>query len=401
MRRSANNRSSIYLGGDGYWHGRVTVGLRDDGRPDRRHVMAKTQQEVTKKVAAVEKLRDLQAVPKVGTGSWTTERWLEHWLVELAKPHLRPNAWDAYRINVRKHIVPHLGKRKLAELRPEHLIRLYGVLIANGLSTTTAHRVHETLHVAFEAAVESGYMARNPATKRIAPKIRKHVVEPLREEEVQAILNTAQNDRAGVRWFISIALGLRQGELLALCWADLDLERNLLRVRHSRERPRYEHGCDPPCGKRHAGWCPQKRRLNSDRGATKSDASRRVIGLPAQLVDLLLAWKAEQDLERQRAANLWEEGDWVFTDRFGRPLNNNSEHYRWKDLLQRAGVREVRLHDARHTAATMLLLLGIPERAVIDTMGWSTSKMTAVYQHVTDPVRAEVARRVGDHLWRE
>ena len=71
----------------------------------------------------------------------------------------------------------------------------------------------------------------------------------------------------------------------------------------------------------------------------------------------------------------------------------------WKALLRRAKVREARLHDARHTAATVLLVLGVPERAVMGVMGWSTSAMAARYQHITDPVRRDVAKRLGGLLW--
>jgi len=89
----------------------------------------------------------------------------------------------------------------------------------------------------------------------------------------------------------------------------------------------------------------------------------------------------------------------VFTTKTGQPLNPNSDYRAWKALVKRAGVRDARLHDARHTAATVLLVLGVPERTVMEVMGWSTTAMAARYQHVTDPIRREVAARVGALLW--
>ena len=83
----------------------------------------------------------------------------------------------------------------------------------------------------------------------------------------------------------------------------------------------------------------------------------------------------------------------------GQPLNPNSDYHRWKALLKSAGVRDARLHDARHTAATVLLVLGVPERTVMGIMGWSSTSMAARYQHVTDPVRHAVAAQVGGLLW--
>ena len=78
-----------------------------------------------------------------------------------------------------------------------------------------------------------------------------------------------------------------------------------------------------------------------------------------------------------------------------RPLIPNSDYHQWKALLREAGVRDARLHDTRHTAATVLLVLGVPERTVMSVMGWSSTSMAARYQHVTDPIRRDVARRVG------
>lgn len=398
MKRSANGRSSIYHGKDGSWHGRVSVGETEDGSDDRRHVMAKTKTAVTAKVRELERQRDEQIITKVGE-RWTVEQWLEHWLVDIAKPALRHNAWDAYRIAVRVHAVPAFGKRRLDKLRPDHLKALYNKMIASGRSPSTAHQVHRTLRTAFGLAVESGYMSRNPATRKISPKVRKIRVKPYDEDEIRKLIEAALDRFGGVRWIIALALGLRQGELLALQWSDVDLDRGLLSVTHSRARPQYRHGCSPPCGKKHPGWCPDKVRINPERGETKSDASQRTIGMPAELTKLLRAYRAQQAAARLEAGDRWRPGDWVFTDLIGEPLSNISEYRRWKVLIKAAGVRDARLHDARHTAATTLLLLGVSERAVIDIMGWSTAKMTLVYQHITDAVRKDVADKVGTYIW--
>lgn len=398
MSRAANGRSSIYQDARGYWHGRITIGEKDDGSPDRRHVGAKTKAEVTARVRELESRRDTQTVTKAGQ-RWTVEQWLEHWLVDVAKPVLRHNAWDAYRIAVRVHAVPAFGKKRLDKLRPDHLQALYNKMIESGRSPSTAHQVHRTLRAAFGLAVESGYMGRNPATRKVSPKVRKIKVTPYDEDEIRKLIDVALTRFGGVRWIVALALGLRQGELLALQWSDIDLDRGLLTVGHSRARPQYRHGCNPSCGKKYPGWCPDKVRLNPERGDTKSDASHRTIGMPTELTKLLRAHRAQQAAARLEAGDLWQDGDWVFTDLTGEPLSNVGDYRRWKALIRDAGVRDARLHDARHTAATTLLLLGVSERAVIDIMGWSTTKMTLVYQHITDSVRKDVADKVGDYIW--
>jgi integrase len=157
----------------------------------------------------------------------------------------------------------------------------------------------------------------------------------------------------------------------------------------------YRHGCGGTCG-RSVGFCPDRVRSNPELGETKSNAGKRVIGLPPRLVELLTEHRSVQRGERIAARQVWVDRDWVFASVTGESVVPNSAFHAWKALLRAAGVRELRLHDARHSAATMLLVLGVPERTVMGVMGWSCTSMAARYQHVTDPTRRDVAARMGD-----
>jgi integrase len=271
-------------------------------------------------------------------------------------------------------------------------------MIATGAQPATAHQVHRTIRTALGEAVRRRQVQENVATLAKAPKIEAKELEPYSVAEVRRILSAARERRNTARWAIALSLGLRQGEVLGLHWSDVDLEAGILKITTNRVRPHYEHGCSTPCGKT-PGHCTRRVQTNRDDGPTKSSAGKRKIGLPAQLVQLLEDHRREQDQERARAGQLWVETDRVFTDRFGRAVKPNSDYHAWKALLKRAGVRETRLHDARHTAATVLLALEVPERTVMGVMGWSSTSMAARYQHVTDPIRHEVASRVDGLLW--
>jgi Phage integrase family len=144
---------------------------------------------------------------------------------------------------------------------------------------------------------------------------------------------------------------------------------------------------------------PQRVNTRDDTGKVKSKAGRRTIGLPSRLVALLRAHRAEQDRERTIAGQLWRDGGWVFAAPTGQPLNPNTDYREWKRLLREAGLREARLHDARHTAATVLLALRQPTPTVMSLIGWSSGSMAARYQHVTDAMRTEVASQVDDLIW--
>ncbi|MEV8546158.1 site-specific integrase [Streptomyces sp. NPDC051572] len=396
--RQPNGRSSIYQGNDGKWHGRVTVGIRDDGKPDRRHVERKTRSEVTAAVRELERERDAKTIRKAGR-PWTVKTWLTHWVENIAPLAVNENTMVGYGVAVRKHLIPALGAHRLDKLKPEHIEHFYGTMQVNGRKAGTIHQIHRTFRTALNEAVRRGHLARNPVQLAKAPRLREEEVEPYNVEEVQRLLRAADDRRNSARWAVALALGLRQGEALGLKWSDVDLERGVLMVRRSRRRPHYAHGCGDPCGRK-AGYCPQRQRTNPETADTKSRAGRRAVGLPAQLVDLLRTHRIKQGAERAAAGDTWTEEGWLFATQTGRGTSPRTDYDDWKDLLDHAKVRDGRLHDARHTAATVLLILGVSERAVMGLMGWSTTAMAARYQHMVDSVRNEVAQRVDGLIWK-
>lgn len=398
--RKPNGDSTIYQDKNGRWHGYVTVGVKDDGSPDRRHVTRKTRPEITKAVRDLEAKRDKGKVPKAGQ-RWTVESWLTHWVENIAALTVGENTIDGYRVAVYHHLIPGLGAHRLEKLEPEHLERLYAKMQGAGSSAGTAHQVHRTVRVALNEAVRRKAITENPVTIAKAPVLDETEVEPYSVEEVQRLLLEASKVRNTARWVIALALGLRQGEVLGLQWEDVDFEAGVLRVQRGRLRPRYKHGCGDRCGRK-PGYCPKKINTRRETKSTKSKAGKRPIGAPEELMKLLLQHRETQARERLRARDLWVEKGYVFTSEVGEPLNPNTDYHRWKDLLKAAAVRDGRLHDARHTAATVLLILGVPDAVVDAIMGWEPGKsarMRRRYQHLTSPVLRQTAAKIGGLLW--
>ncbi|MFG2856068.1 tyrosine-type recombinase/integrase [Streptomyces mirabilis] len=398
--RQPNGASTIYLGKDGKWHGYVTVGVKDDGRPDRRHVKRKTRADATKAVRELEKERDAGAVRKAGQ-TWTVESWLVHWVENIAALHVSENTIDGYRVAVYHHLIPGLGAHRLTKLEPEHLERFYKKMQDNGSAAGTAHQVHRTVRAALNEARRRRHLTENPATIAKAPRLEEEEVVPYTVEEVQLLLEVANRQRNSARWVIALALGLRQGEVLGLKWADVDFDLGVLIVHRGRLRPRYQHGCRDRCGRK-PGYCPQKVNIRRETKDTKSRAGRRPIGVPDELMKLLAQHRDEQERERRLARDLWVEKDYVFTSPTGEPLNPNTDHHKWKELLEASGLRAGRLHDARHTAGTLLLILGVPDTVVDAIMGWEpgqSARMRRRYQHLTDRVLRDTADKVGGLLW--
>jgi integrase len=325
--------------------------------------------------------------------------WLAHWIENIAvPPHIGENTHAGYRVDLDRHLIPGIGSHRLEKLAPEHVERLYAKLQRSGLSAGGVHHVHRTLRAALNEAVKRSHLARNPVLLAKATRPTEKEVKPYGIEEIQHLLRVASARRNSARWALALALGLRQGEALGLRWEDVDLDSGILRIRRGRLRPKYSHGCGGTCGRR-AGYCPQRRNDRAVTGDVKSSAGRRTIGLPGQLTALLRRHRAEQQAELEAARQLWHDEGWVFATPTGLPLSPNTDYHEWKQLLALAELRGARLHDARHTAATVLLILGVPVRTVMSLMGWSTAEMAARYQRVTDAIRQRVARQVDGLIW--
>ena len=223
--RQPNGASSIYLGKDGRWHGYVTVGVKDDGTPDRRHVGRKTRAEVTKAVRELEKQRDSTRRPQgrpdldgqdladpLGREHRSAQRRREHHRRlprgGLPPPHTRPGRAPPGQAGARAP-----GASSTRRCR------------TNGSAAGTAHQAHRTVKTALNEAVRRRHLTINPASVAKAPKVEEEEVEPYTVEEVQRLLAEATKVRNTARWVIALALGLRQGEVLGLKWDGRRLRR--------------------------------------------------------------------------------------------------------------------------------------------------------------------------------
>lgn len=378
MARAAKGESSIQADAHGRWHGYVSMGWSPGGLRDRRHVSASTRVAVVKKVRALEAQREAGTLPQAGRAP-TVESWLEHWLTTIAVARIRPRTYEGYTYFVRTRIVPVLGHHRLDRLQPEHVEKFYAGLREEGLSSSTILQAHRILSRALKVAVQRGRVARNVCTLVDAPSLQRKEVEPLQADEARRLLQTAKQDRNAARWSIALALGLRQGEALGLQWRDIDFDKGTLTVRRALQRL---------TGKGLVMAEP------------KSRAGRRTIALPKSLLRGLEEHRELQAAERTAAQEAWENHDLVFAKIDGKPIDPRADWKAWKDLLRRAEVRDARLHDARHTAASLLLLQGVAPRVAMQILGHSQIALTlGTYSHVVPELATEAAARMDEALW--
>jgi integrase len=378
--RAASGESSIYKDEAGRWHGYVSMGLKENGRRDRRHVSGARRTDVVAKVRALEAKRDAGTAEAAGRAP-TVGDWLDHWLEHIAPRRVRARTLESYEALVRLHLRPGIGHHRLDRLQPEQLEQLYGSLLDDkGLSPATVLRLHRVLSRALRVAMQRGKITRNVATLVDPPAVKRPTTAlPLTVDEARRVLEAAEQAHNSARWTVALAVGLRQSETLGLRWSDIDLDVGTLTVRRGLHRV---------AGK---GLVYEE---------PKAERSRRTLALPAQLVMALRRHRAVQLEERQAAGSLWEEHDLVFTQVNGRPLDKRSDWEGWKALLTRAGVRQVRLHDGRHTAATLLLSEGVHPRVVMELLGHAQMRTTTdTYSHVMPALAKEAADKMGTALW--
>ncbi len=378
MTKRANGESSIVKGDDGRFHGYVSMGKKENGARDRRHVSAMKRTDVVAKVRELERKRDAGTAGAAGRAP-TVGEWLDHWLGTIAARKVRPSTLVRYRQLVANQIIPGVGHHRLDRLQPEHVEKLYGELQASGLSSASILQAHRVLSRALKVAMQRDKVARNVCSLVDAPTVERQEVRPLSAQDARRVLEAARGRRNAVRWSVALALGLRQGEALGLTWATVDLDVGTLTVRQALQR-------QPGNGLVFV--------------QPKSRAGRRTIALPGQLRDALRVHRTAQLAERMAAGSVWQDNDLVFCQEDGKPIDPRSDHRGWRALLADAKVRSARLHDARHTAATLLLQQGVPARVAMEMLGHSQISLTlGTYSHVVPELAEDAAQRMGEALW--
>lgn len=403
-KRADQTTTSIYQGADGYWHARVAMGKRPDGSTHRRHLQRRSKAELTDAVRELERQRD------AGEYRWlaedlTLQTWLEHWLEVILPMTARWKTRSTYRSQMHRHVIPALGPWKMGEIQPEHLEEHYRRMRSDGHSVHTVRAVHRVLRSALNEAVRRRRLGTNPAIVARPPRGEDVEVEPLTIQECRRVIQAAQSTPHPARWSIALSLGLRQGETLGLQWTDIDLDSSVLRVRRSVQRRTWSHGCSSTdgqhgCRRTRGAECPWRTGGGLLLVEPKTKASKRTIVLPDPLVGELRAHRNRVNRRRLEAGPTWNtEHDLVFPDAHGGLIDPGHDHREWKKLLKVAGVRPVRLHDARHTAATLMLLQNIDLRTVMSIMGWTEMATAQRYTHAVDELRRRAAQQMGTLLW--
>jgi integrase len=357
-KKRGNGEGSISRRKSGGWTAQYTVHT-PEGRK-RRTLYGKTRQDVAAKLTRA--LSDRENGLDFDAGSLTVGEHLERWLMGSVKGAVRQGTFQRYEQLVRLHIAPALGRLKLKALTPVRVQGLYQNRLDSGLSPATVQKIHVVLHRALEQAVVWSLVQRNAADAVEAPRPTPKEIQPLDSQQVKALLEATQGNPLEALYALAVSTGLRQGELLALRWDDVDLEGGLVRVRRTLLRNRGHLLVGEP----------------------KTKKSRRTVRLTGTTIAALRAHLARQVDWMERLGDLYEDNGLVFTTERGTLINpTNLRKRSFIPLLQRAGLAQIRFHDLRHTCATLLLSANVNPKIVSEMLGHATIAITLdTYSHV-------------------
>jgi integrase len=371
MGKRGNGAGSVRKRKDGRWEGLYVADWKD-GKPVRRSVYAKTKDAAEMKLRKA--LSDLDAGLPAPDARTKLGPFLHDWLAGH-RHGIKASTAEHYAQQIRLHIEPRIGRIVLSKLQPQDVARLHSDLLDTGLSNRTVEAVHRVLHLALEQAVRWNLVPRNVAGLVKAP--RPNPKEPVfyDEQQVRTLLAAAASDRLRALYVLAIATGMRQGELLALRWADVQLDAGVVQVRRTLSRIAGQ------------GWVFTE---------PKTAKGRRSIALPAFAVAALREHRIRQHEERLAAGPAWKANDLVFPTRRGTPIERqNLQRRSWKPLLKRAGLPDIKFHALRDTAATLMFDQGINPKIVQERLGHATIAVTMdIYSHVLPNMQADAAAKL-------
>jgi len=309
----------------------------------------------------------------------TLGEYLNYW-IEQRKHNLSPTTVYGYKSMMQNHIIPELGNIKLAELKPLHLQKYYNLKLQTLSNQTVLHH-HRMLRKALQDAKEWQLIKINPADHVEVPKAKKYKAEVLNIDEIKILLKALEGDRLEVPISIILFLGLRRGELLALKWSDIDYKNKTISIQRNLVR-------------------------GGDDGTElilkepKTEESTRAIPISDNIIALLKKQELKQKGNKLKIGKYYKDSNFIFTTEMGDLINPATFSRTFGDFIKKNNLKHVRLHDLRHTNATLMLKSNIPAKIASERLGHSNISTTLdLYSHVLDDMERETSDKLDNMIF--
>jgi integrase len=333
-----------------------------------------TKKDAEKKLS--ELLHQLDTGTFIKPTKTTLAEYLKRWLNDYVWVNLAPRTAEGYEHIMHRYIIPSLGNKALIQLKPEHLQKYYSEKLSSGLSAQTVRHHHTTLHKALQTAVEWGLLTRNVADAVSTPRPQYAEMRTWNEDELSLFIKEAKTSSYYSLFYTALFTGMRRSELLALRWCDLDLL--LCQIYVSRSMHVLKGG-------------------EVVFRSPKTAKGKRLIALSPSAASVLREHEKEQKLEKAMLGMSINNDDLVFCHIDGKPLLPNTITHAWIRLVRLIGLKPIRLHDARHTHASLMLKQGAHPKIVQERLGHAGIQITLdTYSHVSPSLQEAAAKRFDD-----
>jgi integrase len=316
-----------------------------------------------------------------------TEYVEQTWLPAIRVRQLRASTVESYRRNLRVHVLPRIGHRPLSLITTAELDRLYADLLAGvhrrPLAPRSVRYIHTVLLGLFGHAMRKGHVGANPCTYADVPSpkaCRSREMDTWSAEQLGVFLRSLEGDPFRAPLFLLATTGMRRGEALGLQWTDVRLDEGQLDIRRT------------------LGSVAN----NLVVGEPKTDKGRRTVSLDPPTVQVLREHRAEQLRTRLSMGAAFVDEGWVFCQPDGQPLHPTRFQRVFHRRVEAAGLPKIRLHDLRHTWATLALRAGVNPKIVQERIGHASVAITLdLYTHLDRDQHDAAARAVTALFWQE
>lgn len=362
------------------WYVVVDLGVDHGGRRRQKwHGSFRTRREA--EVARAKLVDELHSGTYVSPTRTTLSEWaIDSWLPMMVT-RIKPSTLHSYRRNLEIHVLPVLGAKPLQQITPVMLNTLYANLASptlerDELSAKTISYIHTIIHKALSDAVDADLLQRNPAERAKPPRPNRRAASEIQAwspDELAAFLSAVANERLSAIWRLASMTGMRRGEIVGLRWGGVDLSAARLSVRHAVVAVGYEVV-----------------------ESTPKSHNARVIDLDAETVAQLRNHRARQEAEKAEWGADYQDHDLVVAKENGGPIHPHTFSQAFERLIVKADLRPIRLHDLRHTHATLALKAGVPVKVISERLGHESPAFTLKqYAHVIPGMQAEAAAQVA------
>ena len=368
-------RGSIRSKGKNSWQLQIYTGQGPDGKP-RRHFETVRGRKGDAQRRLTELLTSLDKGIYTPPGRVTVGDHLHNWLQGYVKTNCSQRTLDGYQSIIEHHLVPALGHVQLKHLNPQAIQSYYGKACQT-LSARTVHHQHRVLSQAMKYAVRQGYLGRNPCELVDPPAPRGKAMRTLTPNEVMVLLAMTEGHQYFPVIYTALSSGLRQAELLGLRWRDIDLRTQSISVSQVLYKRR--------------GVCTFKE--------PKTAHSRRRVSMTPKLAAFLREYQAEREaLYRELGTQLTPDA-LVFANVEGKPIDPGVLSHSFGRICRKAGLENVRLHDLRHTFASLMLLRGAKPKVISEALGHSSVAFTMdTYSHIIEGMQEDAMALLDEVL---